>query len=114
VEAAVAVGALELLRRDELNKRHNSEEEVVITDTDDRHHHRHCHDTQILEVSPKYEADHDPPGHKRRLAEEIVRAYSLGQEIMGHKKHHVAHVVAEVLGAVAAMNDTGDHVHGME
>ena len=120
VGAAVAVGAMELLRRDELRKRHedsDSEDEVVVVDADSHHHHHHhgdYHDTEIVHVSPRSGRDHEPKGHKRRLAEEIAGAYSLGQEIMGHKKHHVAHVVAEVLGAVAAMKDTRDHVDGME
>ena len=119
VGAAVAVGAMELLRRDELRKRHEesgSEDEVVVVDADShrRHHHHDCHDVEIVHVSPKSGRDHEPKGHKRRLAEEIAGAYSLGQEIMGHKKHHVAHVVAEVLGAVAAIKDARDHVNGME
>jgi hypothetical protein len=33
---------------------------------------------------------------------------------MGHKKRHMAHIVAEALGAVAAMKDTKDHVSGVE
>jgi hypothetical protein len=41
-------------------------------------------------------------------------AYSLGQEIMGHKKRHMAHIVAEALGEVAAIKDTKDHVSGVE
>jgi hypothetical protein len=45
-------------------------------------------------------------GDDRRRAEKIAGGYALGQEVLGHAKKHVAHVVAEVLGAVAALKDT--------
>jgi hypothetical protein len=104
---------MELLRRDELNKRlesDSSEEDITICE--ESHEHRHHH--EVVRVEPRHGRHTSPNGHKRRLAEEIVGAYALGQEIMGHKKHHIAHVVAEVLGAVAALKDTRDHVQGVE
>jgi hypothetical protein len=58
--------------------------------------------------------DTTPNGHTRILAEEIAGAYALGQEIMGHEKHHVAHAVAEVLGSVAALKDTRHHVQRVD
>jgi len=45
---------------------------------------------------------HTYDGNNRRVIEEIVGAYRIGQEIMGHKKHHGFHVVAEGLVAIAA------------
>ena len=124
VGAAVAVGAMELLRRDEKRKRHerdrsSSSDDELDDDVEviERHHHhdRHHHvDEEIVRYEPSKPRDHTPPGHKRRLAEEIAGAYALGQEIMGHKKHHMAHIVAEALGAVAAVKDTKDHAHGVE
>jgi hypothetical protein len=109
---------MELLRRDELHKLHDgsrsssiSDEETTVCKTDHHGHHTH---KEVVRVEPRHGRDTTPDGHKRRLAEEIVGAYALGQEIMGHRKHHVAHVVAEVLGAVAAMKDTRDHVQGVE
>ncbi|CAI9627177.1 unnamed protein product [Alternaria burnsii] len=117
VGAAVAVGAMELLRRDELHKRResdSSEEDITICEDSHHHHHHGHHCEEVVRVEPRHGRDTTPSGHKRRLAEEIVGAYALGQEIMGHKKHHVAHVVAEVIGAVAALKDTSDHVQGVE
>lgn len=123
VGAAVAIGAMELLRRDELKHSHphphhhsdsssSGDEDVEFIE---RHHHHHDghDDEEIVRYMPKPD-DHIPHGHKRRLAEEIVGAYALGQEIMGHKKHHMAHIVAEALGAIAAVKDTRDHVSGVE
>ena len=111
---------MELLRRDELHKRRDdsrissssSDEETTVRETD--HHGHRTHNKEVVRVEPRHGRDTTPDGHKRRLAEEIVGAYALGQEIMGHRKHHVAHVVAEVLGAVAALKDTRDHVQGVE
>ncbi|KAE8443048.1 hypothetical protein EG329_002442 [Mollisiaceae sp. DMI_Dod_QoI] len=37
--------------------------------------------------------------HKRHVVEEIIGAYSLGKEMLGDRKHHVAHLVGEALGA---------------
>jgi hypothetical protein len=106
---------MELLRRDELHKRQkNDSSEGVITVCEESHQHHHHHHEEVVRVEPRHGRDTSPNGHKRRLAEEIVGAYALGQEIMGHKKHHIAHVVAEVLGAVAALKDTRDHVQGVE
>ena len=135
IGAAVAIGAMELLRRD--NRAENEEEEderydddaVVVVDThrhgNHGHHHHHEDEEEdeqvVIHQRPRRGRDRDherrdrePAGHTRRLAEEIAGAYSLGREIMGHKKNHVTHVVAEVLGAVAAMKNAGDHVEGME
>lgn len=115
VGAAVAIGAMELLRRDERRKRgsdsssDNEDEDIEMIE---RHDHE-GHDKVVKYVhSPGIQRT--PSGHKRRLAEEVVGAYALGQEIMGHKKHHMAHIVAEAIGAIAAVKDTRDHVHGME
>ncbi|EOA90857.1 hypothetical protein ACJQWK_11179 [Exserohilum turcicum] len=117
IGAAVAVGAMELFRRDELDRQGKDEDDdnvVVLGEHNKCGHHHHDHDSHVLRVDPKCSKDHVPPGHSRRLAEEIIGAYSLGQEIMGNKKHHVAHVVAEAIGAIAAMKDTRDHVSGVE
>jgi hypothetical protein len=110
VGATVAIGALELLRRDELRLRESDySNETAVAHAEHSHHHHHRHDSETVEISPNSEATYEPEGHKRRLAEEIAGAYSLGQEIMGHKKHHVTHIVAEVLAVVAALKNTGDH-----
>lgn len=128
--AAVAVGALELYRRDE-----QARKELGRDYDDDHHHHRHprdcdcghCDDDEydlysdrgreVVLADEHHGRGHSghhrsPRGHKRRLAEEIMAVYALGEELMGNKKHHVAHLVAEALGAVAAYKDTRDHSHG--
>jgi hypothetical protein len=115
VGAAVAIGAMELLRRDELEGRKRHPDSDIDLDEDHHHHHHGVrHDANEIVTYEPEPSDHNPGGHKRRLAEEIVGAYSLGQEIMGHKKHHMAHIVAEALGAVAAIKDTKDHVSDVE
>jgi hypothetical protein len=101
VSAAVAVGALELLRRDEEKRgdrpRSRSpprykEEEVF----------------KVPELKEK-----DVPGHTRRMAEEVAGLYALGEEIMGHKKHRIVHTVMEALGTIAAIKDASEHTkHG--
>lgn len=110
ITAAVAVGAFELLRRDQekegerkrggvvVVEEHDSDE-VIVGGREHRHdghghhdyHHHHHHDDSYC-----YERDHSPYGHKRRLLEEIGGAYSLGQEMIGHKKHHLAHLVSDL------------------
>lgn len=118
ISAAVAVGAMELFRRDELNRQDEYEDDDTVVVLGEHKkcsdYYDHRRDSHVLRVDPKCSKDRVPPGHSRRLAEEIIGAYSLGQEIMGNKKHHVAHIVAEVIGAVAAVKDTRDHVSGVE
>jgi hypothetical protein len=96
ITAAVAVGAFELLRRDEKRQKKNdgtresteSDDEAFEFEgdrgrnqQDTSHHHRHSR-------------DHSPRSHKRRILEEIGGAYALGEEMLGHRKHHVAHLVS--------------------
>jgi hypothetical protein len=37
--------------------------------------------------------------------EEVIGAYSLGREILGDRKHHVAHLVGEALGATGLIQE---------
>jgi hypothetical protein len=48
---------------------------------DTSHHYRH-------------NRDRSPRSHKRTLLEEIGGAYALGEGMIGHRKHHVAHLVS--------------------
>jgi hypothetical protein len=109
IGAAVAVGALELLRRDEAVGKGETKRFIA----GGHHGHDKNHDNEVV-VSPNVGRDYTPPGHNRRIAEEIIGAYSLGQEMLGHKKNHVAHAVAEILGAIAAAKNSQDHLAGME
>ncbi|KAH6716486.1 hypothetical protein BKA61DRAFT_574282 [Leptodontidium sp. MPI-SDFR-AT-0119] len=36
---------------------------------------------------------------------EVIRAYSLGTELMGDKRHHVAHLVGEAIGATGLLQE---------
>jgi hypothetical protein len=74
IGVAVAVCALELLRRDEAAGKDGSYNDDAKT---------HHHDKEAPEMTPP-----------------------------GHKKHQVAHAVAEVLDAI--LQNTKDHLHGME
>lgn len=99
-----------MLHRDELRSRENDlPTNTMDADAGFVHRHRHHRDSETIQTSPDTKFQYEPDGHKRRLAEEIGGAYSLGQEIMGHQKHHVTHILAEVLGAVAALKNTRDH-----
>jgi len=42
------------------------------------------------------------------LLEEAVGAYGFSKELLGDRKHHVAHLVAEALGAAALIKDIRD------
>jgi hypothetical protein len=37
--------------------------------------------------------------------EEVIEAYSLGREILGDRKHHVAHLLGEALGATGLIQE---------
>jgi hypothetical protein len=96
IAAAVAIGAFELLRRDEKKEQMDGAfEKVTEIDEEasefegDRYRHQHESSHHSL-----HSQDHSPRGHKRRLLEEIGGAYALGEEMIGHKKHHVAHLVS--------------------
>jgi hypothetical protein len=96
IAAAVAVGAFELLRRDEKKQKKkdlirestDSDEEALEFEGD---RHRNQQDTSH---HSRHSRDHSPQSHKRRLLEEIGGAYALGEEMIGHRKHHVAHLVS--------------------
>ncbi|KAM0708856.1 hypothetical protein Q7P35_005510 [Cladosporium inversicolor] len=116
ISAAVAVGAFELLRRDREKGRdvedgqpmvvEDGGEEIVVRSEKQRHDRHYCHHDGQCD-----ESHHSPHGHKRRLLEEIAGAYSLGEEMIGNEKHHVAHLVAEAIGAIGAYKDIRDHHH---
>jgi hypothetical protein len=96
ITAAVAVGAFELLRRDEKKETRNDNlRESTESDgepfefEDDRY--RNQQDTSH---HSRHSRDRSPRSHKRRLLEEIGGAYALGEEMIGHRKHHVAHLVS--------------------
>jgi hypothetical protein len=76
IGAAVALGAFELLRRDEPKSGSRSRS----SSPNSKHHDRH-------------------------IFEEIIGAYSVGKELMGDKRHHLAHIVGEAIGAVGVLQE---------
>jgi hypothetical protein len=78
IGAAVAIGAYELLRRnDNSAKQPNGQPKLKSR-------------TRSSSPHPKH--------HDRDLAEEVIGAYALGKELLGDKKHHIAHLVGEAIG----------------
>jgi hypothetical protein len=82
--AAVAIGAFELLRRDEKKEKRDEEaterEKEVSEFADDKY--RHQQETGYHSLHGR---EHSPQSHKRRLLEEIGGAYALGEEMIGHR-----------------------------
>ncbi|KAJ5742338.1 hypothetical protein N7533_011747 [Penicillium manginii] len=127
VGAAVAVGALELLRRDgeglhtyrklfQRKHRHHdsdvhqsSSESVQISNAEDVRESRLIKQEQDSSSSRSSSASSSESGHKRRLAEELMGAYSLGKQLLGDNKHKVAHLVADAVGAAALLKEINHH-----
>lgn len=122
--AAVAIGAYELLKRGErLPTEHfhdqstskimkHDNDTVVVSHRqrergDRRHRHRSRSHSGSDSRSPS--PDYHEPGHKRRVFEEIIGAYSLGRELLGDHEHHVTHLVAEALGMTALVKEAARH-----
>jgi len=82
VAGAIALGAAEMLRRDENHDR--------------RHHHQPPLGSDGRPAKP---GDHD--GHTRDMLAEAAGAYALGRQMLGHNDHHILKLIAEGLGAVA-------------
>lgn len=110
IGAAIAVGALELLRR-------QNEKE----DREPRKPRRSGSYERFRSRSPSASYSRSRSGsdsgdrsrsrsshvkhHKRHVVEEIIGAYSLGKEMLGDHKHHVAHLVGEALGAAGVYQE---------
>ncbi len=95
IAGAVAVGAYEMLKRDENAKGNGpSHQHGEHGEHGEHRHHKHSDDKQ------QHGSDGvDNPGHARHLLEEAVGAYAVGRQIMGHKHHPIFKLVAEALGA---------------
>ncbi|EPS40994.1 hypothetical protein H072_5148 [Dactylellina haptotyla CBS 200.50] len=120
--AAIAIGAYEMLRRERKKQKHQERAQ-------EKHHHTHHSeetieveviessdsgdDHRLIEYHPKRSSIHhkEDPGRHRRMVEEMAGVYALGRELMGDKKHHIVHLVAEALGAVGALKEVQHHVH---
>jgi hypothetical protein len=92
ITAAVAIGAFELLPDEKKEKRDEeaTEREKEVSQLADNKY-RHQQETGYHSLHGR---EHSPRRHKRRLLEEIGGAYALGEEMIGHRKHHVAHLAS--------------------
>ncbi|KAK6525343.1 hypothetical protein TWF694_005483 [Orbilia ellipsospora] len=120
--AAVAIGAYEMLRKErKLRKqqmegshhKHHSESTIEVeviesSESEDEH------DRKLIDY-PHHHSSHQhhhnkEDGHTRRMLEEIAGVYALGRELMGDKKHHITHLVAETIGALGAVKEAQSHL----
>lgn len=103
VGAAVAIGAYELLRRQEekgepiyhgfSRSRSRSQSRSPSRHRSSSHASQASHSSQQVKH------------HKRHVLEEVIGAYSLGRELLGDRKHHIAHLVGEALGATGLIQE---------
>jgi len=84
IAGAIAIGAFEMLKRDEGLDHHASSHDE---------HNKHTGGHQS-----KHEKNED--GHTKDLVAEALGAYALGRQILGHTDHRILKLVAEGLGAV--------------
>lgn len=104
VAGAIAIGAYEMLKKDERRENGNHSHS---------HHDRVGTDGATSEHRSKSQYDehhsngHDHHGHHSNFIAEALGAYSLGRQAMGHSEHNILKLVAEGLGAVAL----GKEVH---
>jgi hypothetical protein len=91
VAATVAVGAYEMLRRQK--EQHNS--------------HPGSADSTNAKTRP---TSSEPRHHTKYLLEEAAGLYAFGKELLGDRGHHVAHLVAEAVGATGLIKDVRDRV----
>jgi len=80
IAGAVAIGAYEMLKKDENLKANWNPHDEKNVDSDMEHHGAGT-------------------GHGRHILEEAVGAYALGRQMMGHRNHPIVKLVAEALGA---------------
>ena len=90
IGAAVAIGAFYHLQNKVSHEK---------PDNDNHHSHRHYPEENHEHHHP------DPPHYTRHRLEEAAAMYSVGKELLGDKRHHIAHLVAETLGAIGAIKD---------
>jgi len=108
IAAAVAVGAYEMLKRDEeargiwTSQHHGEDGEHrphARFDDYERERERGVEFARERSRSRSHSEGGDNPAHDRHLLEEAVGAYALGRQILGHNQHPILKLVAEALGA---------------
>jgi len=89
IAGAIAIGAFEMLRKENRPDHHESSHSEHHKHSDGHHERSHV----------EHHGNED--GHTTDLAAEALGAYALGRQILGHTDHHILKLVAEGLGAVA-------------
>jgi hypothetical protein len=90
IGAAVAIGAYEKLRRGELSPEASAG------------HHHHSNSSSRSRRDDNLSTH---PHNTRHIFEEIIGAYTLGKELLGDKRHHIAHLVGEAIGATGLVQE---------
>jgi hypothetical protein len=108
IGTAVAIGAFELLRREEEKERQGGRRRSSSGHRRSSSVRRRSSSVQRWGSSSRSRSP-SPRNHFRHLAEEVLGAYGVGKEMMGDKKHHVAHLVEAVIGAVGMVHDARAH-----
>jgi hypothetical protein len=115
ISAAIAIGAYELLKKDEEglreddhNKLEHHEEHGALQHRDshhrDAHHNGEHYKGHHSDGDSNGDSDgkhHEKSGHKADLLAEAVGAYAIGRQMLGHKDHKILKLIAEGLGATA-------------
>lgn len=106
--AAVAIGAYEMLKKDEEARRasqgdcphHEGRYHVHLGDREREEGEEWEREERRRSRSRSVEDTEDEdPHHGRHLLQEAVGAYALGRQVMGHRQHPIVKWVAEALGA---------------
>ncbi|RHZ60719.1 uncharacterized protein CDV56_108647 [Aspergillus thermomutatus] len=128
VGAAVAIGALEMLNKEDgslLTYRkllHKTYETSCPNWSHSRERHensfpeqeeskRHLMRRERVSHSSSWSSSvlSNESGHNCHLVEELVGAYSLGKQLLGDKKHKIVYLVADAMGAAALLKEINEH-----
>jgi len=114
IAGAIAIGAYEMMKRDEAHASGHSDH-GDHGDHGDHHvsfekqHHEHAH--KHHDPPHPHKGDHhEHDGHKKDLMAEALAAYSLGRQKMGHKDHWILKLAAEALGGAALVKEVDNEV----
>lgn len=110
IAGAIAIGAFEMLKKDEHQVRGRAEyanetehNRDVICTRSYSHSRSRSPSRSRSRSSSRHRKHHN--GHKKDLMAQTLGAYSLGRQIMGHTDHTILKLVAEGLGLAALAKD---------
>jgi hypothetical protein len=102
IGAAVAIGALEMMQKREKNDG-GAQEHLQDHHHDEEHlgHNDNRSQSQNRNGAPKHHH------HRVRDIIDAALAYRLGRKIMGKEHHRIVLIIAEAVGALGLLQDTG-------